>query len=178
MTSYLWAQLPAGTYGLSGPAVVLSPWVLEVRADPPELFGFTRVTAPEQWSQVGTARLVVADFPESWDMLLISAERPDDVDPVGLRDRRPGAADAGDVHWCIPGLFRGSAVQAFHDQAGTAGRVLVLTGDLRAYWSKAATADAGGDAVTFPELFPSGAWAAWVPLLARLYDDGVGTRPG
>lgn len=173
MTTYFWAQLSAGTVGLPGPAVVLSPWVLEVRADPPELFGFTRVTSPEQWSQVGTAHLVAADFTDPWDMLLISAERPDDVDADGLREMRPGAADAGDVHWYVGSAFQGPTTSTFYDQAHLTGRVLVLTGDLRAYWSAAAV----GAAVSFPELFPSGTWAAWVPLLARLYDDGVGTRP-
>jgi len=40
-------------------------------------------------------------------------------------------------------------------------------------------AGAGGTATTsFAELFPDGAWAAWVPLLLHLYPDGVGTRPG
>ena len=89
MTTYSWAQLDAGTYALPGPAVVLSPWVLEVRAQEPELFDFTHVTGPEQWPQVGTARQVVADFTDPWDMLVISADRPDDVyvDLIHFNDR-------------------------------------------------------------------------------------------
>lgn len=172
MTTYPWAQLSAGTYGLPGPALVLSPWVLEVRAQPPELFGFRHLSTAEQWPDAGPAHLVAADFPDPWDVLLISAERPDEVDPDGLRAMEPGAADAGEVHWYVGSPFRGETAQAFHDQAHRAGRILVLTGDLRAHWSSA-----GGIAVSFAELFPAGAWAAWVPLLARPYDDGVSTRP-
>ena len=94
MTTYSWAQLDAGTYALHGPAVVLSPWVLKVRAQEPELFGFTRVTGPEQWPQVGAAAQVVADFTDPWDMLVISADRPGDVDADGLHALEPGAAGA------------------------------------------------------------------------------------
>ena len=180
MTTYPWAQLDAGTFALPGPAVVLSPCVLEVRAQEPELFGFTHVTSPQQWPQVGTARQVVADFTDPWEILVISADRPDDVDADGLRTLEPGAAQAGDVHWYFCGIFRGPTAQAFHDQAHRAGRVLLLTGDLAAYWSAAASLPAAASStveVGFDQLFPTGAWAAWVPLLAHLYDDGVGTRP-
>lgn len=176
MTTYPWAQLDAGTFALPGPAVVLSPWVLEVRAQEPELFGFTHVTGPEQWPQVGTARQVVADFTDLWDMLVISTDRSDEVDADGLRTLAPGAAQAGGVRWYFGGIFRGATAQAFHDQAHRAGRVLLLTGDLAAYWS-ASTAAPSMAEVSFDQLFPTGAWAAWVPLLAHLYDDGVGTRP-
>jgi len=50
---------------------------------------------------------------------------------------------------------------------------LLLTGDLQAYWSGVRS----GATASFAELFPDGAWAAWVPLLLHLYPDGVGTRP-
>ena len=176
MTTYSWAQLDAGTYALPGPAVVLSPWVLEVRAQDPELFGFTHVTGPEQWPQVGTARQVVADFTDPWDMLVIHADRPDDVDADGLRTLEPGAAQAGGVHWYFGGIFRGPTAQAFHDHARQAGRMLLLTGDLAAYWSTAPTSPSPVE-ISFDQLFPTGAWAASVPLLAHLYEDGVGTRP-
>ena len=175
MTTYSWAQLDAGTYALHGPAVVLSPWVLKVRAQEPELFGFTRVTGPEQWPQVGAAAQVVADFTDPWDMLVISADRPGDVDADGLRALEPGAAGAGDVHWYFGGTFRGPTAHTFHERAHFAGRVLLLTGDLAAYWSAAAGPSPA--VVGFDQMFPSGAWAAWVPLLAHLVDDGVGTRP-
>jgi len=59
---------------------------------------------------------------------------------------------------------------AFHDQVHQAGRLLLLTGDLQAYWSGVRT----GATTSFAELFPDGAWAAWVPLLLHLYPDGVG----
>ena len=107
---------------------------------------------------------------------MISADRPDDVDTDGLRTLQPGAAQSGDVHWYFGGIFRGATAQAFHDQAHRAGRVLLLTGDLAASWS-ASTAAPSMAEVSFDQLFPTGAWAAWVPLLAHLYDDGVGTRP-
>ena len=156
------------------------PWVLEVRAQEPELFGFAHVTGPEQWPQVGVARQVVADFTDPWDMLVINADRPGDVDADGLRNLEPGAAQAGDVHWYFGGIFRGPTAQAFHDQVHRAGRVLLLTGDLAAYWSAATSMRSAASStveVGFDRLFPTGAWTAWVPLLAHLYDDGVGTRP-
>ena len=160
MTSYSWAHLDAGTYALPGPAVVLSPWVLEVRAQEPELFGFTRVTGPEQWPQVvGAARQVVADFTDPWDMLVINADRPSDVDADALRRLKAGAARAGDVHWYFGGTLRGPAAQAFHDQAHRAGRVLVLTVDLAAYWSAASSRVD----VSFDQLFPTGAWRRGCP---------------
>ena len=44
-------------------------------------------------------------------MLVISADRPDDVDADGRRPLAPGAAQAGDVHWYFGGIFRGPAAQ-------------------------------------------------------------------
>lgn len=173
MSSYLWAQLPAGSYGLPGPAVVTSPWVLEVRAPRPRRRGFTRVTDPQQWGRVRTARKMVADYSDPWDVLVISADRPAAVDADGLRNLTPGAAEAGGAHWVIGSPFHGPAAQAFHDQVHQAGRLLLLTGDLQAHWTATHTGDAAG----FAELFPGGTWAAWLPLLAHVYDDGVGTRP-
>jgi len=37
VTTWRWAQLPTGVYGLPGPAVVTSFWVLEARESQPEL---------------------------------------------------------------------------------------------------------------------------------------------
>lgn len=173
VTTYAWAQLDAGTYGLPGPAVVTSPWVLEVRAPRPRRRGFTRVTRPEHWSRVRAAEQMVADYSDPWDVLVVSAERPEEVDADGLRNLLPAAAEAGDVHWQIGGVFRGSTAQAFHDQVHRAGRLLLLTGDLHAHWSGVG----GGHPASFDEMFPGGAWAAWLPLLVHLYDDGAGTRP-
>ena len=55
-----------------------------MRAQEPELFGFTHVTGPEQWPQDGAAAQVVADFTDPWEILVISADRPDDVDADAL----------------------------------------------------------------------------------------------
>lgn len=171
MTTYTWAQLDCGDYGLPGPAMVTSPWVLEVRVRRPRWRGFTRVTHPRQWSRVRTARRLVADYSDPWDVLVASARRPADVDGDGLRTMLPGSA--GSVDWLIGTVFREPGAQAFHDQVHAAGRLLLLTGDLQAHW---ACVDAGR-APTFAELFPGGAWATWIPLLLRRYSDGFGTRP-
>jgi len=103
MTTWPWAQLEAGSYGLPGPAVVMSPWVLTTRVARPRRRGFTRVTNPARWSRVRQARDIVADYPDPWDLLVISASKPDTVDGDGLRrldpaaerERRPGAAGRG-----------------------------------------------------------------------------------
>ena len=79
------------------------------------------------------------------------------------------------MRWYFGGIFRGATAQAFHDQAHRVGRVLLLTGDLAAYWSAAAGPSPA--VVGFDQMIPRGAWAAWVPLPAHLYDDGVGTPP-
>ncbi len=77
------------------------------------------------------------------------------------------------MEWCIGSPFSGPTVQRFHDLVHREGQLLLLTGDLRAYWS----AHYDGEALTFPELFPKGwCWAAWAPLRVHLYEDGVGTR--
>lgn len=173
MSSYVWAQLNAGRYGLPGPAVVTSPWVLEVRARRPRWRGFTRVRRAEHWSRVRTAKQMVADYSDPWDVLVVSAKRLSEVDADGLRNLVPGAASAGGVHWQIGSVFQGPTAQAFHDQVHRVGRLLLLTGDLQAHWS----AVHAGRRASFSEMFPDGAWAAWLPLLVHLYDDGVGTRP-
>jgi len=153
--------------------VVTSPWVLEVRAPHPRRRGFTRVTGPEQWGQVGTARKMIADCSHPSDVLVVSAEHPADVDAAELRNSTPGAAAAGGTHWVMGGVFHEPRPPAFQDQVHQAGRLLLLTGDLQAYWSSVRN----GATASFAELFPDGAWAAWVPLLLHLYPNGVGTRP-
>jgi len=173
LTTWAWAQLAEGSYGLPGPAVVTSPWVLEARAPRPQRRGFTRVRRPEQWGRVRTARNMAADCGDPSEVLVISAEHPADVDAAGLRNSTPGAAAAGGTHWVMGGVFHELHPPAFRDQVHQAGRLLLLTGDLQAYWSGVRT----GATTSFAELFPHGAWAAWVPLLLHLYPDGVGTRP-
>lgn len=173
MTTYSWAQLTTGTLPLPGPAVVTSPWALQVRAPDPRQLGFRLVLHPEQWAQVGAAYNVVADFQEPGELLVVHAERPPEVDADALLNLEPDAERAGDVHWCIGSTFRGPDAQAFHRHAHRSGRLLLLTGDLASYW----TAARNGSTVGFTDLFPTGTWAAWVPLLAHLYSDGVGTHP-
>lgn len=173
VTTWGWAQLPSGAYDLPGPAVVASEWVLEARERHPDLAGFTRVTAPERWPQVGTARGVIADYPNPDDVMVIGADRPAEVDADGLRHVVLGSWAAGGVRWVTGGMFAGPAAQTFHDRVHEAGRVLLLTGDLRTWWAATHTAET----LSFDQLFPGGTWAAWVPLLTHLYDTGVGTRP-
>jgi len=174
MTTWPWAQLEAGSYGLPGPAVVMSPWVLTTRVARPRHRGFTRVTSPARWSRVRQARDIVADYPDPWDLLVISAPRPDTVDGDGLRRLDPAAYNSGGgVQWLTGTVFGGPTAQAFHDRVHAAGRLLLLTGDLAAYSS----ARRAGSPATFKQLFPGGSWAAWVPLSVHLYDDGAGTRP-
>jgi len=151
----------------------LTTWVLEARAPRPRRRGFTRVRRPEQWGRVRTARNMAADCSDPSEVLVISAEHPADVDAAGLRNSTPGAAAAGGTHWVMGGVFHEPHPPAFHDQVHQAGRLLLLTGDLQAYWSGVRT----GATASFAELVPDGAWAAWVPLLLHLYPDGVGTRP-
>jgi len=100
---------------------------------------------------------------------VISAEHPAEVDAAGLRNSTPGAAAAGGTHWVMGGVFHQPHPLAFHDQVHQAGRLLLLTGDLQAYWSGVRT----GATTSFAQLFPDGAWAAWVPLLLHLDPDGV-----
>ncbi len=174
MTTWPWAQLEAGSYGLPGPAVVMSPWVLTTRVARPRRRGFTRVTSPARWSRVRQARDIVADYPDPWDLLVISAPRPDTVDGDGLRRLDPAAYNSGGgVQWLTGTVFGGPTAQDFHDRVHAAGRLLLLTGDLAAYSS----ARRAGSPLTFKQLFPGGSWAAWVPLSVHLYDDGAGTRP-
>ena len=153
--------------------MVTSPWVLEARAPRSRRRGFTRVRRPEQWGRVRTARNMAADCSNPLEVLVISAEHPAEVDAAGLRNSTPGAAAAGGTHWVMGGVFHQPHLAAFHDQVHQAGRLLLLTGDLQAYWSGVRS----GATTSFAELFPDGAWAAWVPLLLHLYPDGVGTRP-
>ena len=80
LTTWAWAQLAEGSYGLPGPAVVASPWVLEARASRPRRLGFTRVTRPEQWGRVRTARNMAADCSLPSKVLVISAEHPAEVE--------------------------------------------------------------------------------------------------
>lgn len=173
MTTWRWAQLPTGMYGLPGPAVVTSSWVLEVREHQPELAGFTLITAPGQWAQAATAPQVIADYPEPEDLMVIAADQPLDVDAHALRYLLPGAREPGGVRWVTGSMFHGPDADTFHDQVHQAGRVLLLTGDLHARWAAAQA----GRTPSFDELFPGGTWAAWLPLLPHLYPDGVGTRP-
>ena len=79
MTTWAWAQLAAGSYGLPRPAVVTSPWVLEVRAPRPRRRGFGRVRRPEQCGGVRTARNMAADCSLPSEVLVISAEHPTGV---------------------------------------------------------------------------------------------------
>ncbi len=173
VTTYEWAELATGTLALPGPAVVTSPWVLELRAENPADLGFRLVLHPGQWPQVRAARGMVADFRKPGELLVVHAERTWEIDADALLDRRPDAQRAGGVHWCIGSIFRGPDVQAFHEQVHREGRLLLLTGDLTTYWST--TRD--GPAAGFAGLFPTGTWAAWVPLCTHLYADGVGTHP-
>jgi len=78
-----WAQLEAGSYGLPGRAVVLSPWVLTTRVARPRRRGFTRVTNPARWSRVRQARGIVADYPDPWDLLVVIAFSSSGVTPRG-----------------------------------------------------------------------------------------------
>jgi len=105
LTTWAWAQLAEGSYGLPGPAVVTSPWVLEARAPRPRRRGFTRVRRPEQWGRVRTARNMAADCGDPSEVLVISAEHPAEVDAAGLRNSTPGAAAAGGTHWVMGGVF-------------------------------------------------------------------------
>ena len=70
-------------------------------------------------------------------------------------------------------LRRSPTAQAFHSRVHASGRLLLLAGGLAAYSS----ARRAGLPATFKELFSGGSWAAWVPLVVHLYDDGAGTRP-
>ncbi len=144
MTTWAWAQLAAGSYGLPGPAVVTSPWVLEVRAPRPRRRGFTRVRRPEQWGRERTTRSMVADCSDPSDLLVVSAEHPADVDAAGLRISTPGAAVAGGAHWVMGGVFHEPRPSALHDQVHQAGRLLLLTGDVQAYWSGVRTGATAG----------------------------------
>jgi len=173
LTTWAWAQLEAGSYGLPGPAVV-SSWVLTARVSRLRRLGFTRVTSSAGWSRVREARSVVADYPDPWDLLVVGAPKPDTVDGDGLRQMDPAAySSGGGVQWWTGTVFGGPTVQAFHDRVHAAGRLLLLTGDFAAYSS----ARHAGSPATFKELFSGGSWAAWVPLSVHLYDDGAGTRP-
>ncbi len=93
------------------------------------------MSRPEQWGRVRTARNMAADCSLPSEVLVISAEHPADVDAAGLRNSTPGAAAAGGTHWVMGGVFHEPHPPAFHDQVHQAGRLLLLTGDLQAYWS-------------------------------------------
>lgn len=178
VTSWVWAQLEPGQYALPGPAVVMSPWLLEAREPRPARRGFTRlrlrqITSPRPWQGVGTAKGVVVDYPHSGDMLVVAARRPDLVDGDVLRDLQPDTTGAG-VKWSIPTIFPGPSASSFHNLAHEHGRVLLLTGDLSAH--HAALRNNGG-APPADQVWAQGCWAAWAPLTVRLYQDGVGTRP-
>jgi hypothetical protein len=174
MTTYAWAQLKPGSYGLPGPAVVMNRWVLAVPVPRPRRRGLTRVTRPSQWPSVRAARRIIVDYPDPWDVLVVGAQQPDTVDGDARRNLTPGGwSSGGGVDWCITTAFRGPTAQAFHDLVHRADRLLLRTGDLATYWS----ARRAGTIPTFEQLFPDGCWAVWAPLQVHLYDDGVGTRP-
>jgi len=63
----MWAQLSAGRYRLPGPAVVMSPWVLDVRVDP-EAGGFVHLTDPG-WERAARVdpRIVVDQGRGTWN---------------------------------------------------------------------------------------------------------------
>ncbi len=168
-----WGQLPAGAYDLPGPAILTNPWVLEAREPRPRRLGFTRITRPHQWTRPRTAPRLIADYRRCDDLSVIHADHPTDVNADALRDLTPGCRTPGGVRWTMGSMFRGSTADTFHRQVHQRGQLLLLTGDLNAYWDATNT----GTTATFNQLFPDGTWAAWVPLLTHLYPDGVGTRP-
>ncbi len=120
---------------------------------------------------------MAADCSDPSDVLVISAEHPADVDAAGLRHSTPGAAAAGGTHWVMGGVFHEPHPPAFHDQVHQAGRLLLLTGDLQAYWSGVRT----GATTSFAELFPDGVGgvgAAAAPPLYRRRRDPTGLTTG
>ena len=170
-TSWSWAQLPAGTCGLPGPVVVTSPWILQVRAPRPRRRGFTRVGRSQGWAGVRTARKLVAEYSDPTDLMVYSGQHQRDFDPMTPVD--PFAFNRSEGQWAIGANFFGPDASLFHDHVHRHGQLMLLTGDLQAYWS----AHAAGELPSFEQLFPGGTWAAWLPLVVHLYDDGVGTRP-
>lgn len=170
VTTYAWAPLPAGSYGVPGPAVVTS----HVGA------GGTGAAAAAPGVHSGDPSGAVG----------AGTHGPQDgrglQRPVGCADRQrgapgrgrrrrlrnlaPGAEAAGDTHWAITSPFSGPTAVAFHDEVHRTGRLLLLTGDLHAHWS----AVAAGAEASFAQLFPDGAWAAW----SRCWCTSTTTGPG
>lgn len=175
MTTWAWAALPPGRFGLPEPALVMSPWVLEVRESRPSRRGFRRVTHPRQWRQVGPASGgLVLDLRDFTEAVLARAKDPEAVDFDAVLGMVPGCFEPGGVEWVVPVFVSPDQpdAAAVWEAAHKAGRVWLLTGDLAAYWN-AARSDRD---VTFEEAFPGGSWAASVALATHLFGTGVGTR--
>jgi hypothetical protein len=177
MTTWSWAALPAGSYDLPAPALVMSPWVLTARESRPTRCGFRHIPRPSSWPKVkpGRAGLVI-DFRTTNGPMFSRADDPSAVDYNAIRNMEPGRYESGAVRWTIPVFTQPGQrdISEVFEQAHDSGRVWLLTGELPVYWAAARS----GARPSFDQLFPDGTWAASVPLSTHLFTDGVGTRPG
>ena len=77
MTAWEFARLGAGQYGLPGPALVVSRWVLDVRLARCPTPGFRRVVAERSWAKLGTRQSVYADFSDPGYVWVYRTDNPD-----------------------------------------------------------------------------------------------------
>lgn len=185
MTTLKWAALPACSFGLPEPAVVMPPWIFDVYIGDAEPAGFTAVESPDGWGQVGAASPDLAlDLHNPWAAMMISADDPRMVDTDAVAQMRE--SEAGGLRWSYPFSVWDDAPGATTalETAHARGRVWAVTGDIQR-WSAAVASLTQRryrrerlPTVPFGEMFPhGGCWAASVPLLVRLDRDGAGSCP-
>jgi hypothetical protein len=173
MTTWEFARLGAGQYGLPGPALVVSQWVLDVRLASCPTPGFRRVVDERSWAKLRTLQSVYADFS---DPGYVWVYRTDNPDHESLHRDYSGGDDwdrMSAVDWWVASGFAKPCSPEFFDSVHTRASVILTTGDLAVRWA----AEQDGRAAGFRELFPPGSYAAVVPLLVHVYPAGVGTRP-
>ena len=140
-TTWGWAPLVPGLYGLPEPALVLSPWSLTAHEPRPGRVGFRVVRRSRQWSRVRPAvRGVVLDLRDPDSALLLRAEDPAAVDPDAIAAGTRSAYEPGRVRWVVPAVLdrEDRAAAEVYDLAHRRGRVWQVTGDLEAWWAAGA----------------------------------------
>ena len=145
--------------------------------------GFRRVADPHGWAGVGRAdSTLVMELRDPRAAMLVCAQQPHAVNADALLNLEPGAEDGG-VHWNYPATVDAMAAGAPEalEQAHRRGWVWLLSGNVPGWWQAVEALPEPDQATRMPEIeftdmFPEGAWAASVPLLAHLDEHGVGTR--
>ena len=170
MTSWSWAPLLAGTWGLPGPALLVSE--ADLQAEPADFYAlnFTAVAPGFTDVAISDARTLRVEHLEARTVTVFKAAAHEQlpVDAWGLI-RPTVATRPGGPDWEVtaqldtPGPDAQRHLERFQEEVDEHGQVLLITGDLAAYWAQALA----GAEPTLEDVATGSDWVAWVPLDTR-----------